>query len=269
MPSHCSATSASRPARAAVSTDRMVRPSSSGSSSRSACAATTCPASRIWNPVPSASSDSMSSLRWLASPASCLVLLVPDGGPGHRGPRRAGQRSRPVPENAHAAAPRGLPGRVDVIPAHRDLVGRAAGADTQHGQVGGVPLPRLGDLDAAGLVPAERGQHELRLGVGVARQPELPGFPADGVPALAARHQRLARREGREPRPVRRILVTTGTSSGAAAWRGPRPTGRRPAPRPSPWAGSAAAPAGAGSRSPGRPGGSGPGGRRATGRRCP
>ena len=81
LPSHCSATSATRPARAAVSTDRMVRPSSPGSSSRSACAATTWPASRIWNPVPSASSDSMSSLRWLASPASyrcwwCLMAAA-------------------------------------------------------------------------------------------------------------------------------------------------------------------------------------------------
>ena len=68
-----------------------------------------------------------------------------------------------------------LRGRVDVVPADVDRIGRAAGPDAQHGQVGGVPAPGLGDLHAPGLLPAEGGQHQLRLGVGVAGQPQRSG----------------------------------------------------------------------------------------------
>ena len=136
-------------------------------------------------------------------PGFLLVLLAPDGAPGHRRPRRAGQPWRPLPGAAPAAALGGLPGRVDVIPADHDPGGRVARPYREHGQVGGVPPPRLGDLDAAGLFAAEGDQNEFGLQVGVARQPKLPGLPADGMLALAARHQGLARRKGREPRPVR------------------------------------------------------------------
>ena len=212
-------------------------------------------------------------------PGFLLVLLVPDGGPGHRGSRRAGQQP-PAPAAARAALGR-LLGRVDVIPAHRDLVRRAAGPEAQHGQVGRVPPPRPGDLDAAGLFPAQGDQHELRLEVGVARQPKLPASQRTACRLWP--HGTRVSHGGRDvnhgpcsacpPRgvdpPDPPVPVTTGTSSGAAAWRGPWPTGRRPGPRPSPRGGPVAAPAGAGSRSPRRPGGSGPGGRRATGRRFP
>ena len=201
-------------------------------------------------------------------PGFLLVLHAPGGGPGDRRRRRAGQLHRPVPGDGPAAALGGLRGRVDVIPAHRDRVRRATGPDAQHGQVGEMPAPGRGDLDAPGLLPAEGGQHELGLGVGVAGQPELPGLPADDMPArphgTRASHGGSGVNHASFGNPV-----TTGTSSAAAAWRGPRPTGRGPVPRPSPRGGSAAAPAAAGWCSPGRPGDSGPGGRRATGRRCP
>ena len=267
MPSHCSATSASRPARAAVSTDRMVRPSSSGSSSRSACAATTCPASRIWNPVPSASSDSMSSLRWLASPASawCCWCLMEALAIAARG----GLASGPAPY------PRTLTPLRAACP--------AASTSSQ--------LTVISSAGPRGPIPSTVRSavcrcHASAISTQRALSPPSAASTssASGSACLGSRSSPASQRTECRPCPHGTSVshggrdvnhgplgasVTTGTSSGAAAWRGPRPTGRRPAPRPCPWAGSAAAPAGAGSRSPGRPGGSGPGGRRATGRRCP
>ena len=69
MPSHSSASGASRPAIAATSGGLTVSICSSG---RSACASATCPISLIWNPYPSASSDSMSFLRCAARSISCV-----------------------------------------------------------------------------------------------------------------------------------------------------------------------------------------------------
>ena len=65
-----------------------------------------------------------------------------------------------------------------------------------------MPLPRLGELDAAGLLAAKGGEHELALDVGMLGQQQCPGLPADRVPALAAGHLRLAAWQRVEPLPV-------------------------------------------------------------------
>ncbi len=250
MPSHASATGASRPARAAVSAGRMLYPCWSGSSSRSACAATTCPISRTWNAVPSASSDSMSSLRWPASPASCwycrrlmaaLAIAATGGlaslaapGPGPPAPQLACPAASTSSQLTvtSSAGPRGpMPSTVRSSPPSAASTSSASGS----AWLGSRSSP------ASQRTECRPWPHGTSVSHG--------GRDVNHGPFGAS--------------------VTTGTSSGAAAWRGPRPTGRRPAPRPSPRGGSAAAPAGAGSRSPGRPGGSDPGRRRATGRRCP
>ena len=268
MPSHCSATSATRPARAAFSAGRMLYPCSSGSSSRSACAATTCPISRTWNPVPSASSDSMSSLRWLASPASCwycwrltaALAIAARGGLASLHPRRPGPaRCHPgppaQPRRRRPSSPRARPLRCGARCLARS--GQPCAAATPRRSRRSGPCPRPGRPARA----RPRGRRGSPAGA-----PRPPSGPTCRPWPHGTRVSHGGRDVNHGPFGT---PVTTGTSSGAAAWRGPWPTGRRPAPRSSPRGGSAAAPAGAGSRSPRRPGGSGPGGRRATGRRCP
>src|ERR1700677_1392080 len=90
-------------------------------------------------------------------------------------------------------------GRLDGIPVDSDLVRRAARADCEHGRIRGVPAPGFGKPDAACLLPAERGEHKLGLSVGMRWQYHGARFPADGMRRVAARHLRLAGREGLKP----------------------------------------------------------------------
>ena len=248
----------------------MLGPCSSGSSSRSAYAATTCPISRTWKPAPSASSDSMSSLRWLASPASCwccvrltaaMAIAAAVGGLASLIAPCLGPPPQPPPWAACAAASTSSQLTTISSAGPRGPMPSTVRSAVWRSQAWAISTQRAFSPPSAARTSSASGSAWLASRSSPASQrTTCRPWP----------HGTRASQGGRDVNHGSfGISVTTGTSSSAAAWHGPRPTGRRPAPRPTPRAGSAAAPAAGGSLSRRRPDGSGPGGRRATGRRCP
>jgi hypothetical protein len=149
--------------------------------------------------------------------------------------RPAHQRGHPpdgTAETDHAAPARSIAVSGHVLPADRDLVGGRTRQHRQQVGVARVPVPGLGELQAPGLVAAERGEHPFGLRVGVIAQVERAIDPAQCVQPVSAGHPRDGGRKTAIPgghghtlptgkvtvvRPVRPVMVTVSPVTSRAS----------------------------------------------------
>jgi hypothetical protein len=113
-------------------------------------------------------SGSMPSQLCAAGQLRGRALRRQPGPPPAAGPGDPGD-SRRQPLRREQAEPAG-PACLSLLPAGRYLIDGGARPEREHVQVGGVPGPGLADRDAPGLDPAQGGQDDLGVRVGVGGQ---------------------------------------------------------------------------------------------------